>query len=170
MSKSKALQKCLSLWLSLFWSTCVSLSFWSNVGTVPSLLDHSLRLFWLLLLVVFWRALSGAIQKWRHHIWGLYHVNFWLPTFKVQAKICSILWYIPLLQELCIDVGVVNIVVILWIYYQDISCMLYVYTIHTWFTQHTYFIQLCWITCLLSLNLVWNIQHIHSMHRNWMNK
>ena len=95
---------------------------------------------------------------------------FGYPTFKVQAKICSILWYIPILQELCIDVGVVNIVVILWIYYQDISCMLYVYIIHTWLTQHTYFIQICWITCLLSLNLVWNIQHVHNMNKNWMNK
>ena len=48
--------------------------------------------------------------------------------------------------------------------------MLYVYIIHTWFTQHAYFVQLCWITCLLSLNLVWNIQHVHNMRKNWMNK
>ena len=73
------------MWLSLFWSTCVSLSFWSNVGTVSSLLDHFLRLFWLLL-VVFWRAMSEAIHKWRHHIWGLSCQFLATPPLRCKLK------------------------------------------------------------------------------------
>ena len=77
--------------------------------------------------------------------------------------------------QFCKNFVLMSVWSILWSYYEYIiriflvcyMCILYRYT---WFTQPTYFIQLCWITCLLSLNLVWNIQHVHNMHENWMNK
>ena len=76
MSKSKALQKCLSLWLYLFWSTFLSLSFWSNVGTIALLIVSCS-------LTSNVRGYSLMTSSYLRAIMSI----FGYPTFKVQAKI-----------------------------------------------------------------------------------